>query len=101
MIASRLLIMACLTLAACGSEGSSSHAGDLRSDFPLQTTDYYVQNASELAKMDGICTAWKGSQRPPLSWPSVVVSNCNNVDAAKGILVRKTEQDKLLKEAGN
>lgn len=90
-----------LVLAGCGSRTSSSNTDGLQSDLPLQSVSYYVTNPAELAKMDGICTAWKGSQRPPASWPAVVVSNCNNVDAAKGEVVRNKEREKLLKEAGS
>lgn len=89
-----------LALAACGTKESGSDQGELRSDMPLRTVKYYADNQGELAETDAICTAWKASQRPPASWPAVVVSNCNNVDAAKTLLRNKADTDKLRKEAG-
>ena len=89
-----------LTLAACGSKDSPASQGDLRSDMPLRTAKYYMDNQGELAETDAICTTWKASQRPPASWPAVVVNNCNNVDTAKTLLRNKADTDKLRKEAG-
>lgn len=89
-----------LALAACGTKESGSDQGELRSDMPLRTVKYYADHQGELAETDAICTAWKASQRPPASWPAVVVSNCNNVDAAKTLLRNKADTDKLRKEAG-
>jgi hypothetical protein len=89
-----------LTLAACGTKESGSDQGELRSDMPLRTVKYYAEHQSELAETDAICTTWKASQRPPASWPAVVASDCNNVDAAKTLLRNKADTDKLRKEAG-
>ncbi len=89
-----------LTLAACGTKESGSDQGQLRSDMPLRTAKYYSEHQSELAETDAICTNWKASQRPPASWPAVVVNNCNSVDAAKTMLRNKADTDKLRKEAG-
>src|SRR3546814_7971245 len=58
---------------------------------PLRSAKYFMQNKDELTEVDTICTAWKASQRPPLSWPAVVVNNCNNVDTAKTLLLNKNE----------
>src|SRR3546814_1678260 len=65
---------------------------------PLRSAKYFMQNKDELTEVDTICTAWKASQRPPLSWPAVVVNNCNNVDTAKTLLLNKNETDKLRRE---
>lgn len=89
-----------LALAACGTKESGSDQGELRSDMPLRTVKYYAAHQGELAETDTICTTWKASQRPPATWPTVVVSNCNNVDAAKTLLRNKADTDKLRKEAG-
>ena len=89
-----------LTLAACGTKESKSDESNLRSDMPLRSAKYFMQNKDELTEVDTICTAWKASQRPPLSWPAVVVNNCNNVDTAKTLLLNKKETDKLRREAG-
>ncbi|KMS51781.1 hypothetical protein ACNFJ7_17645 (plasmid) [Sphingomonas sp. HT-1] len=89
-----------LTLAACGTKESKSDESNLRSDMPLRSAKYFMQNKDELTEVDTICTAWKASQRPPLSWPAVVVNNCNNVDTAKTLLLNKNETDKLRREAG-
>ncbi len=89
-----------LTLAACGTKEFKTDESKLRSDMPLRSTKYFMQNKGEMATVDSICTAWKASQRPPMSWPAVVVNNCNNVDAAKTLLLNKTETDKLRREAG-
>ncbi|MGE6695028.1 hypothetical protein ACQKE8_21530 [Sphingobium limneticum] len=96
-----LWIIPCvLALAACGKKESGPVEGELRSDLPLRTAKYYMENKSELAEVDAICTAWKASQRPPMSWPAVVINNCNNVDTAKTLLLNKSETDKLRREAG-
>lgn len=94
------LVPMILALAACGSKDSPSNQGELRSDMPLRTAKYYMENRGELADIDAICTAWKASQRPPMSWPSVVVNNCNNADTARTMLLNKAETEKLRKEAG-
>src|SRR3546814_5405958 len=59
-----------LTLAACGTKESKSDESNLRSDMPLRSAKYLMQNKDELTEVDTICTAWKASQRPPLSWRS-------------------------------
>ena len=94
------LLPCLMALAACGTKESGSDQGNLRSDMPLRTAKYYTENKAELAETDVICTAWKASQRPPASWPAVVVNNCNNVDTAKTLLRNKADTDKLRKEAG-
>lgn len=94
------LLPCLMALAACGTKESGSDQGNLRSDMPLRTAKYYTENKAELAETDAICTSWKASQRPPASWPAVVVNNCNNVDTAKTLLRNKADTDKLRKEAG-
>lgn len=89
-----------LALASCGTKDSSPDQGELRSDMPLRTAKYYVEHQDDLAETDAICRTWKASQRPPASWPAVVVSNCGNVDGAKSLLRNKADTDKLRKEAG-
>ncbi|WP_144037201.1 hypothetical protein [Sphingomonas sp. TZW2008] len=89
-----------LALAACGTKESDSDQGKLRSDMPLRTAKYFTENQGELAETDAVCTTWKASQRPPASWPAVVVNNCNNVDTAKTLLRNKADTDRLRKEAG-
>jgi len=94
------LLPCLMALAACGTKESGSDQGNLPSDMPLRTAKYYMENKVELAEKDAICTTWKASQRPPASWPAVVVNNCNNVDTAKTLLRNKADTDKLRKEAG-
>jgi hypothetical protein len=94
------LVPCLLTLAACGTKESGSDQGNLRSNMPLRTAKYYVENKGELAETDAVCAAWKASQRPPATWPAIVVNNCNNVDTAKTLLRNKADTDKLRKEAG-
>lgn len=96
-----LWVLPCLlVLAACGTKDASSEQGDLRSDMPLRTAKYFMENPGELSQTDAICTTWKASQRPPASWPAVVVNNCNNVATANTLLRNKTDTDQLRKEAG-
>lgn len=95
-----LLLPLLVALAACGTKESGSDQGDLRSDMPLRTAKYYMDNKGDLAATDAICNNWKASQRPPMSWPAVVVNNCNNVDTAKTLLQNEAEREKLRKEAG-
>lgn len=87
-------------LAACGTKEANSDQGGLQSDMPLRTVKYYMENSDELAKTEEVCTAWRASQRPPASWPAVVVSNCNNSNTARTLLRNKSDTDKLRKEAG-
>jgi hypothetical protein len=94
------LLPCLLALVACGTKESGSGQSSLRSDMPLRTAKYYMDNQGELAETDAICTTWKASQRPPASWPAVVVNNCNNVDTAKTLLRNKADTDKLRNEAG-
>jgi hypothetical protein len=89
-----------LALAACGTKESGSDQGNLRSDMPLRTAKYFMDNQDELAEADTVCTTWKASQRPPASWPAVVVNNCTNMEAAKTLLRNKADTDRLRKEAG-
>lgn len=96
-----LCLLPCLLmLAACGTSEPGTERSEPRSDMPLRTAQYYTDNRSEMAEVDAICTDWKASQRPPASWPAVVVNNCNNVDAAKTLLRNKADTDKLRREAG-
>ena len=93
------IIPVVIALAGCGTkEGEPSGGKELRSDFELQTASYYMEHRDALAEMDAICTDWKGSQRPPMSWPSVVVNNCNNIDTAKTAIHNKSETEKLRRE---
>lgn len=95
------LIAPILALSACGGEKTPSSDGGLRSDMPARSASYYMQNRVDLTQDEKICDAWKGSQRPPLSWPAVVVNNCNNVDTAKTLLRNKADAEKLRREAGS
>ncbi len=94
-----IIIPAVFALAGCGTnESTSSGSDEPRSDMPLQTASYYIGHKDDLAEMDKICTDWKGSQRPPMSWPSVIVNNCNSVDTAKTSIQNKAETEKLRRE---
>jgi len=93
------MIPVIVVLAGCGTkEGEPSADNGLRSDVELKSAAFYMEHRDALAEMDAICTDWKGSQRPPMSWPSVVVNNCNNVDTAKTAIQNKSETDKLRRE---
>ncbi len=50
--------------------------------------------------MQGVCDAWKASQRSPFSWPSVVVETCNNVASANEAIRRKKDRDDFKKGMG-
>ena len=50
--------------------------------------------------MAGDCEKWKASQRPPASWPSVVVNNCNSVDLANQLLREKKDREEFKKGMG-
>lgn len=84
-----------LTVVAC-EKTTDSITSELRSDMPARSIRYYTKNRSEMNEMDGLCEAWKASQRPPLSWPSVVMTNCNNVQGAKHSISNRAENQKLL-----
>ena len=88
---------AIMLLAACSPSGPQEPENGLRSDMPLRTTVYLVDHPQELAELKTICDRWKGSQQPPMSWPSVVVQNCNSSDAARTSLMNRAENEKLMR----
>lgn len=61
-----------LALAACGTKESGSSDPQLRSDMPARSASFYVEHRDELTEMETVCGAWRASQRPAASWPSVV-----------------------------
>jgi len=101
----RLQILALPLAAACGlvactQSEEGQDASGLRSDLFLRDTQYLIAHRAELQTVNSVCVAWKQSQRPVGSWPSVVVSNCNNAEGANEF-IRSTEQRaKFRKEMG-
>lgn len=89
-----------LILSACTPTEKAQNGETLRSDIPLRSVDDFVQNDRDRAEMDGVCTVWKGSQRPVTSWPAVVTENCNNMDSAKYQIIQKREREKFKKQMG-
>ena len=89
-----------VVLTACTPSEKAQNGDGLRSDIPLRSVEYFVQNEGERTEMDAVCTAWKGSQRPVTSWPAVVTENCNNMDSAKYQIIQKREREKLKKQMG-
>ena len=100
MMRAPLAIFGLLILAACGTKTEEDNP-DLRSDMPARTASYYVDHRSELTEMEGVCEAWRASQRPIASWPAVVSGNCNSVNSAKTSISNQSEIDKLRNEAGS
>lgn len=94
------VIFASVALAACSPSERQQAGDDLRSDMPLRDAAHYTQHEQERVEMAGICETWKSSQRPPASWPSVVVNNCNNVDTARQLLQSKKDQDEFKRGMG-
>jgi hypothetical protein len=92
--------LAIITLASCSPSERQQTGDDLRSDMPLRDASYFMQHEQERAEMAGVCEKWKASQRPPASWPSVVVSNCNNVDTANQLIQSKKDRDEFKKGMG-
>lgn len=92
--------LAVVTLASCSPSERQQTGDDLRSDMPLRDAAYFTQHEQERVEMAGICEKWKASQRPPASWPSVVVSNCNNVDTAKQLIQSNKDRDEFKKGMG-
>ena len=87
-------------LAACTQSEKGQDGSELRSDLPLRDTQYLIAHPVELQTIKSVCAAWKGSQRPPGSWPSVVVANCNNADSADQFNRSTEERAKFRKEMG-
>ena len=92
--------LAIITLASCSPSERQQTGDDLRSDMPPRDANYFMQHEQERAEMAGVCEKWKASQRPPASWPSVVVSNCNNVDTANQLIQSKKDRDEFKKGMG-
>lgn len=89
-----------LAVAACGTNEPGASDPQLRSDMPARTAGFYVEHRDELTQMETVCGAWRASQRPQASWPSVVFGNCNSVNTAKTMISNDAETQKLRKEAG-
>ncbi|GEM_PF-1240348 len=94
------VILAIGALVSCSPSERQQTGDDLRSDMPLRDATYFTQHEQDRVEMAGICEKWKASQRPPASWPSVVVNNCNNVDTAKQLIQSKKDQDEFKKGMG-
>lgn len=88
-----------LALATCGTKESTSDP-QLRSDMLARSASFYVEHRDELADMETVCGAWRASQRPAASWPSVISGNCSSVNTAKISISSDAETQKLRKEAG-
>ena len=97
---STTVIIAIVALAACSPSERQQTGDDLRSDMPLRDANYYTQHEQERVEMASICETWKASQRPPASWPAVVVNNCNNVDTARQLIQSKKDRDEFKKGMG-
>lgn len=87
-------------LAGCSPSEQQQTGDGLRSDMPLRETAYYVENERARVDMQVVCEKWKGSQRPIASWPSVVTSNCDNVDTAKQLVQSKKDREAFKKGMG-
>lgn len=87
-------------VSGCSPSERQQTGDDLRSDMPLRDATYFMQHEQERNEMAGVCTKWKASQRPPASWPSVVVNNCNNLDTAIQLLQSKKDRDEFKKGMG-
>ncbi|MBW6533001.1 hypothetical protein KZ820_19840 [Sphingomonas sp. RRHST34] len=92
--------LAIVALASCSPSERQQTGDDLRSDMPLRDATYYTQHEQDRVGMAGVCEKWKASQRPPSSWPSVVVNNCNNVDTANQLIQSKKDRDEFKKGMG-
>ncbi|MBB4642620.1 hypothetical protein [Rhizorhapis suberifaciens] len=96
-----LILCGCsMVLSACSPSEKAQTGDGLRSDIPLRTVDFFMKNDADRTEMEGVCTAWKGSQRPITSWPAVVTENCNNADTARYQLIQKREREKFKKQMG-
>jgi hypothetical protein len=95
-----LIFPAALIVSACTPTEKSQTGETLRSDIPLRSVTYFVENDRDRAEMDAVCTAWKASQRPITSWPAVVTENCNNMDSAKYQIIQKREREKFKRQMG-
>ena len=95
-----IVSLAVVTLASCSPSERQQTGDDLRSDMPLRDATYFTQHEQERVEMAGICKKWKASQRPPASWPSVVVNNCNNVDTANQLIQSKKDRDEFKRGMG-
>ena len=101
MTRNSLVSLALMALASGCSPSEKQQTGDdLRSDMPLRDATYYMENKGEREEMQGICQKWKASQRPPASWPSVIVSNCNSVDTANQLQQSKKDREEFRKGMG-
>jgi hypothetical protein len=92
--------LAVMSIAGC-TKSEEKQAGDgLRSDMPLRDVAFYADHQPERGEMETVCAQWKSSQRPPASWPSIVVSTCNNVDSANELLKSRKDRDDFKKGMG-
>jgi len=87
-------------VSGCSQSEQNQTEDDLRSDMPLRDAAFYMKNQPQRQEMETVCADWKSSQRPPASWPSIVVSTCNNVDTANELLRSRKDRDEFKKGMG-
>jgi hypothetical protein len=87
-------------IAGCSPSEREQSGDGLRSDMPLRDTAFYAENQPERQEMEAVCAQWKSSQRAPASWPSIVVSTCNNVDSANELLRSRKDREDFKKGMG-
>ncbi|AOF95413.1 hypothetical protein [Sphingobium sp. RAC03] len=87
-------------ISGCSPSEKDQTGDHLRSDMPLRDVAFYTENQPQRQEMEAVCADWKSSQRPPASWPSIVVSTCNNVDTANELLRSRKDRDEFKKGMG-
>jgi hypothetical protein len=94
------IVIAIMAVAGCTKSEEEQGSDSLKSDMQLRDAAFYVDHQAEREEMEAVCIQWKSSQRPPASWPSVVVATCNNVDTANQLLRTRKDRDEFKKGMG-
>lgn len=94
------IVLAVIAISSCTKSEENQTGDGLRSDMQLRDVAFYADHQPEREEMESVCAQWKSSQRPPSTWPSVVVSTCNNVDSANEMLRSRKDRDEFKKGMG-
>lgn len=90
----------------CSSENKAADGtsvttdAPLTSDMTLRSVQYFVEHQDEALEVRKACDAWKGSQRPVMSWPSVVMQNCENEGTAHATILQRKNNDHMMQQMG-
>lgn len=85
---------------ACTPAEQQQDADGLASDMQLYAVKDLMARPALLAEVNAVCDKLKASQRPPMSFPAVVINNCNNADSAKQLELQRKDREQFKRGMG-